>query len=139
MSNEVISIFLEVGVKVSPVALGALFGASLTAYVSRLKLRRLLRSLLEQIRATAKVSQGAFSPEEAALCIPQLECAIKLLQDFVAAGIKGADWNGGLACLERTKLAASRTAATPAAAASGPAALLRGEAESLTRWLAKVT
>ena len=139
MSNEVIAPLLEVGVKISLVALGALFGASLTAYVSRLKLRRLLRSLLGQIQMTAKVSQGAFSPEEAALCVPQLEGAIKLLQDFVAAGLKGADWNSGLACLEKTKLAASRTASTPAAAASGPAALLRGEAESLTRWLATVT
>ena len=138
MSAEVINPFIDIGVKITLVALGALFGASLTAYVSRLKLRRLLLSLLRQIHATAKVAQSAFSPEEAALCIPQLESAIKLLQDFVGAGVRGADWNTGLACLEQTKLAASRTAATPPAEASGPASLLREKAELLTNWLSAV-
>lgn len=139
MSGEAINTLLDIGVKIALVGLGALFGASLTAYVSRAKLRRLLRSLLRQIQATAKLAQTAFSSEEAALCIPQLESAIKLLQDFVGAGVKGADWNTGLACLENTKLAASRTASTPPPEASGPASLLRGEAESLTKWLSSVT
>jgi hypothetical protein len=82
MSGEVANSLLDVGVKISLVALGTLFGASLTAHVSRVKLRRLLRSLLRQIQVTAKLAQAAFSPEEAALCIPQLESAIKLLQEF---------------------------------------------------------
>ena len=138
MSIDAINPLLDVGVKIGLVALGTLFGASLTAYVSRLKLRRLLRSLLRQIRATATLAQAAFSPEEAALCVPQLESAIKLLQDFVGAGVKGADWNIGLACLEQVKLAASRTASTPQAEASEPASLLRGDAGSLTKWLSTV-
>ena len=139
MSGDLTSSLLDIGVKIALVALGGLFGASITAYVSRSKLRRLLRSLLRQIQVTAKLAQAAFSPGEAALCISQLEAAIKLLQDFVGAGVRGADWSAGVACLERTKLAAARTAAEAPAEASGSAVLLRKEAESLSHWLSSVT
>lgn len=138
MNSEMMVPLVDVAVKIGLLALGAAFGASLSTYLSRLRLRRLLRSLLRQVHAAARLAQGAFSPEEAALCLPQLESAIKLLQDFLAAGVKGADWNSGLACLERTKLAADRTASTSAALASGSALLLRSEAESLDAWLRNV-
>ena len=138
MSGEAISSILDAVIKIGLIGLGALCGAALTAYVSRMKLQRLLRSVLRQIQITARLAQSAFSPEDAALCIPQLESAGKLLQDFVGAGISGADWSAGLACLESARLAASRTASTPAAEASGPASLLRREAESLSQWLSTV-
>lgn len=136
--NEALAPLVDISVKIGLLILGAALGASLSAYLSRLRLRRLLRSLLRQVHAAVKVSQGTFSPEEAALCLPQLESAIKLLQDFVAAGVKGADWNNGLECLERARLAANRTASSSVALASGPASLLRGEAESLNAWLKTV-
>ena len=136
--SEAINPLVEVGVKIGLLILGALFGASVTAYVSRRRLRRLMRSLLHQIQLTAKVAQGAFSPEEAALCIPQLDSAIRLIHDIIGAGVGGADWNVGVACIERTKLAASRAATTPPAEASGPASMLRGEAAALMRWLSTV-
>jgi hypothetical protein len=138
MTDAAINPILEIGVKIGLVALGALFGAALTAYVARLKLRRLLHSLLRQIRATAKVAQAAFSPEEAALCVPQLESAARLLQDLISAGVKGADWNAGLACLENARLAASRAASTSPEDAVVPTSALRGEAASLTNWLSTV-
>jgi hypothetical protein len=138
MNGETVNPLVDIAVKIGLLGLGAIFGALISAYTARIRLQRLLRNLLRQLHATVRLSQSAFSPEEAALCIPQLESAAKLLQDFVAAGIKNGDWNVGLACLERTTLAASRTASTPASSASGPATLLRSEAESLAKWLATV-
>jgi len=126
---------LDTVAKISFTLLGALVGASLTAYSSRLKLRRLRPALERRILISANACKDAYSTAEAAACIPQLDSAIQFAQDVIGAGLSQSHWQTGVARIEAVKMAATRVTSAPPDFAADALKTLREEGKSLLSWV----
>lgn len=111
--------------------IGALVGASVAAYASRLKLRRLEPAIERRIRSAASACASAYSASDASACLPQLDSAVQFAQDVIASGYCPIRWQAQIGRLEDLRQAAA--AISGLAPDLAPAALgrLRKKAEAL--------
>jgi hypothetical protein len=125
-------------VKVGLALLGALFGAAVSTYIARKRLRRLLPFTIRQLRDAAHACTMAYSPAEAAASSAMLEAASKLALELVAAGINLTQWQMGGQYLRDAQLAASAAATSASNDAPRTTSLLRQQGGKLRAWVESI-
>lgn len=123
-------------VKIGLTVLGALVGASVTAYVARTKLHRLTPSIRHQVQALSMQLKATYSASEAAACATQIDPVLQTANEMIAANIAKKTWQQGLVVLRDAKQAALHVSAAAPELVPDATQRVRDHGAKLASWCA---